>query len=105
MEITSPIAVIATKHEIANREARMGMRYVVLPLALLFGDPRFKVAGFNIAADKFGQTTLFAVRGVHVREGTPGCGDLKMEHRPLCYPGPQNREPEHPEWYRCGFIR
>lgn len=108
MEITHAPSVVATKHKIANREAQIGIietEYAGLPLALLFGNQRFKVAGFEIAADKVRQTTLFPVRGVHVGEGTSGCGDLKMEDRPLCYPGSQNRGPGHPERSRCGFIR
>jgi UDP-N-acetyl-D-glucosamine dehydrogenase len=43
------------KQKIETREARIGivgMGYVGLPLALLFSDERFKVTGFDIAADK-----------------------------------------------------
>jgi len=45
----------ALKHKIASREARVGivgMGYVGLPLALLFSGERFRVTGFDIAADK-----------------------------------------------------
>lgn len=79
MEITHAPSVVATKHKIANREARIGIietEYAGLPLALLFGKQHFRVAGFEIAA----------------------------EDRPLCYPGSQNRGPGHPERSR-GFIR
>ena len=50
---TSPLALI--KQKIETREARIGivgMGYVGLPLALLFSGERFKVTGFDIAADK-----------------------------------------------------
>jgi UDP-N-acetyl-D-glucosamine dehydrogenase len=43
------------KQRIASREARVGivgMGYVGLPLALLFSAERFRVTGFDIAADK-----------------------------------------------------
>jgi UDP-N-acetyl-D-glucosamine dehydrogenase len=43
------------KQRIASREARVGivgMGYVGLPLALLFSSERFRVTGFDIAADK-----------------------------------------------------
>jgi hypothetical protein len=108
MEITHVPSVVATKHKIAGREARIGITGIgctCLPSVLQFGNQSFKVAGFDIAADKVKPTTLFPVRGVYVGEGTSGCGDLKTEDRPLCYPGSQNRGPGHPEWSRCGFIR
>ena len=43
------------QQRIASREARIGivgMGYVGLPLALLFSEERFRVTGFDIAADK-----------------------------------------------------
>jgi UDP-N-acetyl-D-mannosaminuronate dehydrogenase len=43
------------KQKIETREARIGivgMGYVGLPLALLFSGERFRVTGFDIAADK-----------------------------------------------------
>jgi UDP-N-acetyl-D-glucosamine dehydrogenase len=43
------------KQRIESRQARVGivgMGYVGLPLALLFSDERFRVTGFDIAADK-----------------------------------------------------
>ena len=43
------------KHRIESRQARIGivgMGYVGLPLALLFSEERFRVTGFDIAADK-----------------------------------------------------
>src|ERR1035438_1526605 len=43
------------KHKLETREARIGivgMGYVGLPLALLFSAERFRVTGFDIAADK-----------------------------------------------------
>src|SRR6202042_3487902 len=49
----SPLA--ALKQRIESREARIGivgMGYVGLPLALLFSGERFRVTGFDIAADK-----------------------------------------------------
>ncbi|HZB89568.1 MAG TPA: nucleotide sugar dehydrogenase [Terracidiphilus sp.] len=45
----------ALKHRIEARQARVGivgMGYVGLPLALLFSNERFRVTGFDIAADK-----------------------------------------------------
>jgi len=43
------------KERVASRQARIGivgMGYVGLPLALLFSDQKFRVTGFDIAADK-----------------------------------------------------
>jgi UDP-N-acetyl-D-glucosamine dehydrogenase len=43
------------KQKMETREARIGivgMGYVGLPLALLFAGERFRVTGFDIAADK-----------------------------------------------------
>jgi len=43
------------KHKMETREARIGivgMGYVGLPLALLFSGERFRVTGFDVAADK-----------------------------------------------------
>jgi UDP-N-acetyl-D-glucosamine dehydrogenase len=48
-------SLIQLKQKIETREARIGivgMGYVGLPLALLFSAERFKVTGFDIAADK-----------------------------------------------------
>jgi UDP-N-acetyl-D-glucosamine dehydrogenase len=48
-------ALAQIKQKIGDREARIGivgMGYVGLPLALLFSAERFKVIGFDIAADK-----------------------------------------------------
>ncbi len=55
MEATSADAIAQLRLKIENREARIGiigMGYVGLPLALLFSDERFRVTGFDIAADK-----------------------------------------------------
>ena len=53
---TAPAKSLALhKQKIENREARVGiigMGYVGLPLALLFSEERFRVTGFDIAADK-----------------------------------------------------
>jgi UDP-N-acetyl-D-glucosamine dehydrogenase len=53
---TTPARSLAdVKQRIASREARVGivgMGYVGLPLALLFSEERFRVTGFDIAADK-----------------------------------------------------
>ena len=53
---TATLDVLAQiKQKIEDREARIGivgMGYVGLPLALLFSAERFKVTGFDIAADK-----------------------------------------------------
>ena len=48
-------SIADVKQRIASREARVGivgMGYVGLPLALLFSAERFRVTGFDIAADK-----------------------------------------------------
>lgn len=45
------------KQRIESRQARIGivgMGYVGLPLALLFSEERFRVTGFDVAADKVG---------------------------------------------------
>src|SRR5271170_7139999 len=51
--VGSPLAALQDKMQ--TREARIGivgMGYVGLPLALLFSGERFRVTGFDIAADK-----------------------------------------------------
>jgi UDP-N-acetyl-D-glucosamine dehydrogenase len=48
-------ALAETRNKIASRQARVGivgMGYVGLPLALLFSGEKFRVTGFDIAADK-----------------------------------------------------
>ncbi len=55
MTIAVSGALEAVKQKIESREARVGivgMGYVGLPLALLFSGERFRVTGFDIAADK-----------------------------------------------------
>ena len=55
--MTSPVGSSLTeiKQRIETRQARIGivgMGYVGLPLSLLFSGERFRVTGFDIAADK-----------------------------------------------------
>ncbi|MDE3150039.1 MAG: nucleotide sugar dehydrogenase [Acidobacteriota bacterium] len=55
MTIATTARLAELKHKIENREALIGiigMGYVGLPLALLFSGERFRVTGFDIAADK-----------------------------------------------------
>jgi UDP-N-acetyl-D-glucosamine dehydrogenase len=53
--LTASSSLAELKQRIESREARIGivgMGYVGLPLALLFSNERFRVTGFDIAADK-----------------------------------------------------
>lgn len=53
--LTASSTLAELKQRIESREARIGivgMGYVGLPLALLFSNERFRVTGFDIAADK-----------------------------------------------------
>ena len=53
IEVSSTLAEL--KQRVETRQARIGivgMGYVGLPLALLFSDERFRVTGFDVAADK-----------------------------------------------------
>src|SRR6266568_2641305 len=55
MTIAAGTTLAAPKQKIETRQARVGivgMGYVGLPLALLFSAERFRVTGFDIAADK-----------------------------------------------------
>ena len=55
MTIALGSTFVEFKQRIESRQARIGivgMGYVGLPLALLFSDERFRVTGFDIAADK-----------------------------------------------------
>ncbi len=55
MTIAQGSTLADLKQRIESRQARIGivgMGYVGLPLALLFSDERFRVTGFDIAADK-----------------------------------------------------
>src|SRR4051794_22671431 len=55
MTIATGTTVGELKQRIETRQARVGivgMGYVGLPLALLFSNERFRVTGFDIAADK-----------------------------------------------------
>jgi len=68
MKNTNVAAVPELKHKLECREARIGivgMGYVGLPLALLFSGQRFRVTGFDIAADKV--ATLNAGKSYIVR--------------------------------------
>ena len=52
---SAPESLAALRQKMESREARIGivgMGYVGLPLALLFAGQRFRVTGFDIAADK-----------------------------------------------------
>jgi UDP-N-acetyl-D-glucosamine dehydrogenase len=55
MNVATAISLPDLKQKMETREARIGivgMGYVGLPLALLFAGERFRVTGFDIAADK-----------------------------------------------------
>ena len=55
MTISTGTGLAELKQKMETREARIGivgMGYVGLPLALLFSGERFRVTGFDIAADK-----------------------------------------------------
>ncbi len=55
MTTTTEGRLAQLKQKIDSREARIGiigMGYVGLPLALLFSGKRFRVTGFDVAADK-----------------------------------------------------
>ena len=55
MDIATGTPLEELKKRIESRQARVGivgMGYVGLPLALLFSDQKFRVTGFDIAADK-----------------------------------------------------
>ncbi len=55
MKIATGSTLAELKQRIESRQARVGivgMGYVGLPLALLFSNERFRVTGFDIAADK-----------------------------------------------------
>lgn len=68
MNTTPATSLALLLQKIENREASIGiigMGYVGLPLALLFSEERFRVTGFDIAADKV--ATLNAGRSYIVR--------------------------------------
>ena len=55
VKVTTKTPLPDLKQKMETREARIGivgMGYVGLPLALLFSGERFRVTGFDIAADK-----------------------------------------------------
>ena len=63
MTISIGSRIAELKQRIESRQARIGivgMGYVGLPLALLFSDERFRVTGFDIAADKVRPSTRAA---------------------------------------------
>lgn len=109
------------KEKIHSREARVGivgMGYVGLPLALLFSGERFRVTGFDIAADKVktlneGGTYIVRILAESIQEahkaGFRATSDYSeianMDAVIICVPTPLNEYHEPDLSYVTGTVK
>ena len=108
------------KQKIETREARIGivgMGYVGLPLALLFSGERFRVTGFDIAADKVSKLNAGASYIVRIlpesiqeaqKVGFTATADFsqiaQMDAVIICVPTPLNEHHEPDLSYVTGTV-
>jgi UDP-N-acetyl-D-glucosamine dehydrogenase len=119
---TAPVGAFAdVKQRITSREARVGivgMGYVGLPLALLFSAERFRVTGFDIAADKVetlnaGGSYIVRILPESIQEaqkaGFRATSDYshiaKMDAIIICVPTPLNEYHEPDLSYVTGTVQ
>ena len=110
----------AFKQKVESREARIGivgMGYVGLPLALLFSGERFRVTGFDVAADKVkalneGGSYIVRILPAEIQEaqkaGFRATSDYKeiaeMDAVIICVPTPLNEYHEPDLSYVTGTV-
>jgi UDP-N-acetyl-D-glucosamine dehydrogenase len=110
----------AFKQKVESREARIGivgMGYVGLPLALLFSSERFRVTGFDVAADKVktlneGGSYIVRILPVEIQEaqkaGFRATSDYaeiaQMDAVIICVPTPLNEYHEPDLSYVTGTV-
>jgi UDP-N-acetyl-D-glucosamine dehydrogenase len=113
-------SVQAFKQKVESREARIGivgMGYVGLPLALLFSGERFRVTGFDVAADKVkalneGGSYIVRILPAEIQEaqkaGFRATSDYKeiaeMDAVIICVPTPLNEYHEPDLSYVTGTV-
>lgn len=122
LSVTDPSTTIAgLKGRIEARKARIGivgMGYVGLPLALLFGEERFAVTGFDVDAAKVetlnaGGSYIVRIPGAEVeraqRNGFRATADYSkiaaMDVVIICVPTPLNEHHEPDLSYITGTLR
>jgi UDP-N-acetyl-D-glucosamine dehydrogenase len=121
MDKTALDSLTNLKDKVASRQARIGivgMGYVGLPLALLFSEERFRVTGFDIAADKVstlnsGGSYIFRILPDHVRQaqksGFQATSDYseiaRMDAVIICVPTPLNTYHEPDLSFVTGTVK
>ena len=119
--LTAGHTLAELKQRIESREARIGivgMGYVGLPLALLFSNQRFRVTGFDIAADKVstlnsGGSYIVRILPESIREaqkaGFRATADYSeiaaMDAVIICVPTPLNEYHEPDLSYVTGTVQ
>ena len=120
-EVLIPRRLADLKHKMETREARIGiigMGYVGLPLALLFGGERFRVTGFDIAPEKVktlnaGESYILRILPEAIREaqnaGFRATSDYaeiaRMDAVIICVPTPLDRHHEPDLSYVTGTVQ
>ena len=118
---TSTTTLAELKQRIESRQARIGivgMGYVGLPLALLFSEERFRVTGFDVAADKVstlnaGGSYIVRILPETIKEaqksGFRATADYSeiaaMDAIIICVPTPLNEYHEPDLSYVTGTVR
>ena len=121
MTITNESRIAGLKLKMETREARIGiigMGYVGLPLALLFSGERFRVTGFDVAADKVealnaGGSYIVRILPTEILEaqkaGFRATADYReieqMDAVIICVPTPLNEYHEPDLSYVTGTVR
>jgi len=121
MTITNESRIAGLKLKMETREARIGiigMGYVGLPLALLFSGERFRVTGFDVAADKVealnaGGSYIVRILPTEILEAqkagfraTADYGEIEqMDAVIICVPTPLNEYHEPDLSYVTGTVR
>ena len=120
LQIVPGQRLVELKHKMEIREAQIGiigMGYVGLPLALLFSDERFKVTGFDVAADKVatlndGRSYIVRILPQAIQEarkaGFHATSDYseidRMDAVIICVPTPLNEHHEPDLSYITGTV-
>jgi UDP-N-acetyl-D-glucosamine dehydrogenase len=121
MTIATEDRLATLKHKMETREARIGivgMGYVGLPLALLFSGERFRVTGFDIAADKVetlnaGGSYIVRILPAEIQQaqkaGFRATADYseidQMDAVIICVPTPLNEHHEPDLSYVTGTVK
>ena len=121
MVVTSSEHIAEFKHRLEAREVQVGivgMGYVGLPLALLFGEERFKVTGFDIDARKVatlneGGSYIVRIPGTEIQRAQQNGFRATADYREIaqmdvviiCVPTPLDEYHEPDLSYVSGTVR